>query len=400
MDSLLTLLAFVLGGAAGWLIGRRPSSNAPTDISGLVPAIDLAHAQGQVQTLNAQIEGLNAQITDLQRNQLAAERVDALFKPLQEQVQTMSQQSTRAAADRAQADEELRQRIDQLKEGTDKLSSTTQAISAVMTNSQVRGQWGEMQLERILEFAGLVEGVHYVLQSTTTDGSGRPDCVLLLPNGGRIVIDSKFPLADYMAAQQETEPARAEELLKAHAKTLLEHCKALAKRDYTKDADTVEFVLAFLPVEVLLSSALSTNPALLEDIYRLNVGVATPVTLMPLLKTLHHTWQKHEFAKNALKIQDEGSKMLDRLVRLGALITKVGSGLKTTVNSFNDMVGSFDQRVVPAARDMRALGLTAASDMTEVGPVDTQVREVRSPQVLEFPTQVDPEEGTASHTQS
>lgn len=399
MDSLLSLLTFVVGGAAGWLIGRRSGTTTPTDVTGLVPAIDLARAQGRVETLDAQVEGLNAQIAELRNNQLAAERVDALFKPLQQQVETMSQQSSRAAADRAQADEELRQRIDQLREGTDKLSSTTQAISAVMTNSQVRGQWGEMQLERILEFAGLVENVHYMLQSTTNDGSGRPDCVLLLPNGGRIIIDSKFPLTDYMAAQQETEPARIDELLRSHAKTLLDHCKALAKRDYAKDADTVEFVLAFLPVEVLLSSALTTNPALLEDIYKLKVGVATPVTLMPLLKTLHHTWQKHEFAKNALKIQDEGSKMLERLVRLGSLIAKVGSGLKTTVNSFNEMVGSFDQRVVPAAREMRTLGLTAATDMSEVGPVDTQVREVRSPQVLEFPTQPESDEGTASQTQ-
>jgi DNA recombination protein RmuC len=268
-----------------------------------------------------------------------------------------------------------------------------------MSNSQVRGQWGEMQLERILEYAGLVENVHYTLQTNTNDGSGRPDCVLQLPNGGRIVIDSKFPLVDFMAAQQESDPARSEEMLRAHAKSLLEHCKILAKRDYTKDADTVEFVLAFLPVEVLLSSALTTQPTLLEEIYKLNVGVATPVTLMPLLKTLHHTWQKHEFAKNALKIQDEGGKMLDRLVRLGALMTKVGSGLKTTVGAFNDMVGSFDGRVVPAAREMRTLGLTAASDMAEVGPVDQQVREVRSPQVLEFPAPTDSEDGSAAHNQ-
>ena len=390
MDSVFTLLAFIIGGAAGWLIGRARRGATPADASGLVPGVDLARAEGQVQTLQAQVSGLTEQIQQLRGNQLAAERVDALFKPLQEQVQAMSEQSSRAAADRAQADEELKQRIGQLKEGTDKLSTTTEAISAVMSNSQVRGQWGEMQLERILEHAGLIDGVHYVLQANTADGSGRPDCVLILPGGGRIVIDSKFPLADFMAAQQQSDPQRAEELLRSHARTLLDHCKKLAKRDYAKDADTVDFVLAFLPVEVLLSSALTTNPSLLEEIYRQNVGVATPVTLMPLLKTLHHTWQKHEFAKNALKIQEEGGKMLDRLIRLGSLMTKVGSGLKTTVNAFNEMVGSFDQRVVPAARDMRTLGLTAAGDMQSVDPVDTQVRDVRSPQVVEFPGPAEP----------
>ena len=388
MTGLWLLIGLVIGLASGLIIGKRQAP--PADMS---TATDLAGAQGRLERADSEIGALKQHIAQLQENQQVGQRLDDLLTPMRNQLRDLGEQSNKAAVERAAADTQLAERMQQLKEGTDTLNATTTSISAVLTNSQIRGRFGEMQLETMFEYAGLIEGIGYSTQLTTTDddGSKRPDFTLNLPGGGRIILDSKFPLTEFMAAQSASDDASRQSHLNAHAKAVVEHCKALAKRGYTKDADSVEFVITFLPVDALLTAALDANPSLLDEIYKLKVGVATPVTLMPLLMTLQYTWQKHEFAKNALQIQQTGVTLHDRLVVFGGHLAKVGSGLKSALTAFNNAVGSYDGRVIPAARAMRANGLPAAGELDDVDPVTETVRDIQTPYIVELPSPSDSE---------
>ena len=393
MTGLWLALGLVLGLGIGFFVGRKSS---PPSVQ--ADAVALAEARGRLERADGEIAALKGEIDQMKQNQLVGQRLDDLLTPMRDKLKEMEEQSKQAAVDRASADTELAERMRQLKEGTDSLNATTSAISSVLNNSQVRGRFGEMQLETMFEYAGLVEGPGYSTQvhSADSDGIRRPDVALHLPSGGRIIIDSKFPLDDFMRAQSATDEASRQAALQAHAKALVDHCKALSKRKYSNDADTVEFIIAFLPVDVLLTAAMETNPALLDEIYKLKVGVATPVTLMPLLMTLQYAWQKHELAKNTVEIRDSGVKLYNGLATFAGHLAKVGRGLGSALKGYNDAVGSFERNVMPSARTMREKGLTPGSEIEDLEPITETVRDVKDATIIELdPTDDREATGTA-----
>lgn len=373
------VLGLLLGLAAGFLVGRR--SSAPSESK---DGIALAEARGKLERADGEIEALKGEVRQLKENQQVGQRLDDLLTPMRDKLKDLESHSRQAAVDRATADAELAERIKQLKEGTDSLNLTTSAIAGVLSNSQVRGRFGEMQLETLFEYAGLVEGVSYRTQTSTTDADGkrRPDFILALPGGGHIILDSKFPLDDFMRAQEASDEQARKTHLEAHARAIIDHAKALQRRGYSNDASTIEFVIMFLPVDALLTAAIDANPRLLDELYKMQVGIATPVTLMPLLMTLRYTWQKHDLTSNAEQIRDLGVTLYDRLRVFGSHFERMGGGLKTAIKAFNAAVGSYDSSVMPQARRMRDHGLPASGELSDIDPIDELPRSSHAPDIM------------------
>lgn len=278
-----------------------------------------------------------------------AQRVDAL---------TATQ-----ASGQAQLSEQLRGIAD----ASDVLREHTGRLAQSLSHTGFRGRWGEMQLRRIVEVAGLTRGVDFTEQLSITDleATLRPDMVITLSDRRRIVIDAKVPMdalirADHLRAQNGSDGGGAidESVAVAHSKAVGAHIDKLASKQYWRQFDeSPEFVVMFLPAESLLSLALQTDPALLERAFRRNVVLATPTTLLALLRTVALSWRDRDVAENAAAIHQAAQELLDRLVVMTSHLSKLGSNLDAATESYNKFIGSYDARVLVSARRMADLGI-------------------------------------------
>jgi len=263
------------------------------------------------------------------------------------------------------------------------LRTETQALVTALRAPQVRGRWGELQLRRVVEVAGLLEHCDFSEQVTVVgdDGKLRPDLVVHLAGGKNVVVDAKVPFAGYVEAMNSDDEEVVKQRLAAHTRHLRTHINDLSAKAYWEAlAPAPEFVVLFVPAEPFLSAALDQDPALLEYAFERNVVLATPNTLVALLRTVAYTWRQEALAANAQQVLTLGKELHSRLGVLGSHLSKLGNSLEGSVKSFNQAVGSLESRVLVTARRFNDLKVT---DESLAGPSHVDLAP-RLPQAAEL----------------
>lgn len=377
------LLGVLAGLIVGWLLARRLGrSEFDHRIGALAAEADAEAARLNAELIDArgQIRVLESDRASLQGEQSTAKSMDDRLEPVRQALEGLRRQTQQAEVERAKSAAELRTHIEGVQRNYTSLESATRQLVAAMSSGQSRGQWGEMQLEQLLEHSGLVEGVHFRRQDTRTSESGgaRPDVVIDLPGGGEILIDAKFPFDAYWKAIKADEDAEIQAHLRKHADDVLARAKELSSKRYWESSTSPDFVVMFLPLESLLSSALECNGLLLEEVFARNVVLATPTTILGMLRTIQFGYQRKLMADNAEDIRAAGAEMLNRLETAVDHLGTLRKGLMSAVKGYNDFIGSMDTRVMVQARRMKELGVASATDLELPADVTESLRESRS----------------------
>ena len=377
------LLGLVAGMVVGWIVSRRMGRK---DFALQSEAIR-AESESEVARLNAEIIESRGQIrvleTDrasLQGEKSSAKSLEDRLEPVREALEGLRRTTQQAEIERAKSAAELRTQIDGVQRNYTSLESATTQLVAAMSSGQSRGQWGEMQLEQLLEHSGLVEGVHFRRQDSrmTEAGGARPDVVVDLPGGGEILIDAKFPFDAYWRAIKTDDEVEIDAHLHKHAEDVLARAKELSSKRYWESNSSPDFVVMFLPLESLLSSALETNGLLLEEVFARNVVLATPTTILGMLRTIQFGYQRKLMTDNAEEIRAAGAEMLTRLEKAVDHLGTLRKGLMSAVKGYNEFIGSMDGRVMVQARRMKELGVASSTDLELPSDVTETLRESRS----------------------
>lgn len=379
-----------LDAEAGARLLREELAAAETRAQGLEDRLKDAHVHAQQRSaLDREEQRVLQQLAPLR---------DSLGK-LEGTVSTMEQQ-------RAAQHGELTEQLRQAARAEEKLRGTAEGLAAALRSNNTRGLWGETQLRRIIEAAGMLERVDFEVQQHLSSDRGalRPDMVVHLPGGKSIAIDAKVPFDAYLeaqhlgAAQRTTEAddaatdARRTVLLGKHAKALREHIVALSNRDYSSALpDSPEFVIAFVPSEALLSSALDTDPLLLEYAFERRVALASPVSLWAILKSVAHSWRQESLTSEARTLFDLSRELHARLGRTASHLDKLGRTLSRGVQDYNAFVGSLERQVLPTARKIGALNGEKIG--TEPSQLEDAVRPLVAPELLVEETPVSTNRG-------
>ncbi|MFQ5670644.1 MAG: DNA recombination protein RmuC [Acidobacteriota bacterium] len=257
---------------------------------------------------------------------------------------------------RAGAYKSLEQQLSQLHQAHTQLQDTTTTLAQALQSPTVRGRWGELQLRRVVELAGMVKHVDFDEQAVTDQG--RPDMIVHLPHGGVLPVDAKVPLDAYLAAAESSDEASRRRHLEGHARAMRSRVKELGQKQYWEQFEaSPHFVVMFVPNEACFSAAFEFDPELLEYAIGKNVLVSSPVNLLALLRAVAYGWQQNQVAENALRIAQQGRDLYGRLETFTRRFAEVGEALGKSVDRYNRAVGSYDRRLVPAARRFQELGL-------------------------------------------
>lgn len=278
---------------------------------------------------------------------------EQLIAPVTEALGRVEQQLLDAERHRAHAQGQLQAEVRAMNETSQLLRSEASSLLAALRAPQTRGRWGELQLRRVVELAGMVEHCDFTEQLSIgrAEDRQRPDLVIHLAGGKNIVVDAKVPFAAYLEASSAVDEATAHDRRAAHARHLRTHIDQLSARQYWEAlSPTPEFVVLFVPAEPFLSAALDHDPTLLEHAFARQVVVATPNTLVALLRTVAYTWRQDALTDNAQAVLATGRELHQRLGTLGGHLTKVGSSLEASVKAYNQAIGSLESRVLVTAR--------------------------------------------------
>ena len=322
-------------------------------------------------------------VGDLEQRKQAIEQ---LIVPLREQLGRYEEGLKELEMDRQRAYVGLQEQVRQLSESQDRLQAETRNLVTALRAPATRGRWGEVQLRRVVEMAGMVEHCDFDEQ-VTVDGDDRrlrPDLIVHLPGAKRVVVDAKVPLQAFLDANDATDEDARRAHLDSHARQLRAHVDALAKKEYWQQFDdSPEFVVAFVPGDPLLAAALERDAGLLEHAVASHVLLATPTTLIALLRTVAYSWQQQALADNAREVQRLGRDLYKRLAVFGEHLARTGKGLSSAVEAYNKAVGSLERTVLPQARRFHELGVVGGADreIAALEQVDAAPREVSAPEL-------------------
>ncbi len=357
--------------------------------------------QGQEQ-MSASFKAMSAeamdvsvkQLTELARTQLQASQAEAkgeidkrrlaveeMVKPLSDQLQRVDQQLLALNKERHESRGMLAQQMRQLTDANERLRTETGALVTALRKPNTRGQWGQMQLRKVVELAGMVPHCDFNEQ-VSFDGDERvlrPDMVVNLPGGKHVVVDAKAPLQGILDAYEAADEETRVQHLQAHARLLRKHVKQLSDKAYWDGMDSApDFVVLFLPGEHLYGAALEADPELIEDAMARRVLIATPTTLLALLHSVGYGWQQERVAESAQVISELGRELHGRLAKLSGLVATLGTRLNSTVKAYNEAVGSYEARVLPSARRFAEHGAVASgAELESVEQITQVARDVR-----------------------
>ncbi len=316
------------------------------------------------------------------------EAIQNLVKPLDEKLGKFDNRIGEIEKQRQEAYGAIQAQVKSLQEGQQLLGQETRKLVQALRAPKTRGRWGEIQLKQVFEMAGMAEHVDFDLEShmETDNGARRPDAVVHIPGGRSIVVDAKTPLEAYLdAVETADEPEKQAEHLLRHAQHVKTHVRQLASKEYHKNlAEAPDFVVMFIPGESFVAAAAEADPGLIEYAFENKVLIASPTTLMALVKAIAYGWQQEKMAKNVAEVQKLAKEIYDRLVTFGGHLDKVGKSLGQSVNAYNSAVASLEGRVLPSTRKFEALGVVPeGSEIPETKGIDTETRNLSA---IEFIT--------------
>jgi DNA recombination protein RmuC len=332
-------------------------------------------ARSQLQAVQAEAKG------DLDKRKQAVEQ---LVAPLKDQLGRVDAQLLRLDQERRESRGRLEAQLRTLTETGEKLRTETGALVTALRKPNARGQWGQMQLRNVVELAGMVRHCDFVEQSSLAgeDSTLRPDLIVRMPGGKHVVVDAKAPLQGVLDAYEARDEEERERHLHDHARLLRKHVKLLADKAYWAGLDSApDFVVMFLPGEHLYGAALEADPALIEDAMSRRVLIATPTTLLAILRAVGYGWQQERVAESAQAISELGRELHGRLVKLSGLLSTLGSRLNSAVRAYNDTVGSYEARVLPGARRFADHGVGAGRELPHLEHVTVSARSVHAAEV-------------------
>jgi DNA recombination protein RmuC len=370
---------------AAWEESRRQLAGEFAQLSAAALArnnaqfLELAHAR-----LN---EARQAATGELEQRKAA---IDQLLSPLRDQLSRYEQGLSRLELERQRAYTSLTEQVRHLSESQERLQVETRNLVTALRVPATRGRWGEMQLRRVVEMAGMLEHCDFDEQVTagSEEGRVRPDMVVRLPGGRSVVVDAKVPLEAFLAAVEADDEETRRAHLEAHARQLRAHVDTLSKKGYWQQFDSSpEFVVAFVPGDPLLTAAFEHDPSLFEHAMAHHVLLATPTNLIGLLRTVAASWQQEAVARSARQVQQIGRELYKRLCVFGDHLAKTGRGLAGAVDAYNKAVGSLERSVLPQARRFQELGVVGASDkeLAELEAVDSVPRRPEAPELAGAP---------------
>ena len=370
------VMAGALGFVAGWAVKSRRSASG-----------------GDHTALQAQLDMAQRQYEDLRAKQEAENKILQALTPVSERLTDMQRTVAELEKQRNEQHGQISQQLRAALESDELLRGTAEQLASALRSNSVRGVWGEVQLRRVVEAAGLIERVDFDVQSQISSdaGVGKPDMVIHLPGGKNIAVDAKVPFNAYLEASQipvtatGEEAARRESLLKQHVTAVRSHIDALGKKSYWDGlAASPELVICFIPSAALISSAIEADPALMDYAFSKKVALASPVTLWSVLKTVAFSWQQDVLTEDAAKLFDVGKELLGRLGGMAKHIETLGRSITSTVKGYNAFVGSLESRVFPSARKLTELG-NAADFPDELEGIESMPRELSAPELTEKP---------------
>jgi DNA recombination protein RmuC len=322
---------------------------------------------------------------DLEQRQKAVEN---LVTPIRHTLEKYEQQLHSIEKSRTEAYSGLTQQVHSLLLSQQRLQTETGNLVKALRTPQVRGRWGELTLRKVVELSGMTEYCDFIEQpSVSTEGGRvRPDMIVKLPAEKNIVIDSKVPLQAYLDAVNVDDEELRRTYLQTHAKHVRQHLQNLSSKSYWEQFEpTPEFVILFIPGESFYSAALEQDPQLFEEGVNQRVILATPGTLIALLRTVAYGWRQEKIAESAQAISDLGKALYERLLTLAKHFDDVGRNLERSVEAYNRTLGSLETRVLVAARKFKELGISAQGDIMELAPIERKSREIQCAELLTLP---------------
>lgn len=311
---------------------------------------------------------------DLQERQKA---IETLVNPIREALQKTEKQIAEVEKERREAYGSIREQLTAMSAGQSSLQAETRNLVNALRRPEVRGQWGELTLRRLAELAGMVEYCDFYEQehSDTAEGRMRPDMIIRMPNGRELVVDVKTPLDAYLNAVEASDESSREAALKKHAENVRSRVRELSLKSYwSRFEHSPEFVILFIPGDQFLAAALQRLPHLLEEALDQKVILATPTSLVALLKAVAYGWRQVALEENAKKIQALGEELHRRLGVFSGHLAKLGRQLASSVDSYNAAVGSLERNVLPGARKFTELGVSSRKDIDVLNPVENAAR--------------------------
>ena len=394
MSVLLVVLGVLLGGGLGWFAARARSA---AEIARLDATLKAAR-EGEERLAGS----LRALAQDAARDQQYA--LNQLIAPLQDSLERYERRVNDLERDRVDAYAELRTEVKTMAGVSGQLRTETSQLVAALRAPQVRGRWGEHQLRRIVEAAGLLEHCDFAEQVTayTDNGTIRPDLVVKLSGGRHVIVDAKAPFESYLAAMEARDDKARGEHLAGHAKALRAHVDALSAKQYWAGfVPAPEFTVLFVPADPFLDAALQHDPSLLEHAFSRDIVLATPATLIALLRTIAYAWRQEALAANAIHVHALGRDLYSRLSTLGGYMGKLGASLGGAVTAYNRAVGSLESRVLVSARKLAEMGVSAESldapAQLEVSPRQLSAPELEEPEQVDFDFDALPPSGNPWH---
>lgn len=407
----IIIIALLLGLLLGWLLAEHRANQREQQLSN-----DLAVAQAQIKSqdqvnhereaaLQLSMERLAAEFdnvagSSLRANnelflQLAREHlgkhqqvasaalserekaIETMVTPIKEALAKTEQQISRIEKERAETFGALRNSLETVTLGQQALQKETRNLVTALRRPEVRGQWGELTLKRLAELAGMVEHCDFSEQvhTNTSDGALRPDMIVNMPDGRTLVVDVKTPLDAYLEAVEASTDEARDLALKRHANMVSQRVRELSAKSYWAQFEhSPDFVILFIPGDQFLSAALAENPSLLEDAIRQDVIIATPSSLVALLKAVAYGWRQTSLAQNAQVIRDLGADLYKRLHVFTSHLSKLSRNLNGSVEAFNAAMGSLERQVLPGARKFTELGIRPDKELDSIDPIDALAR--------------------------
>src|SRR6201991_2577538 len=370
----VVVLCLAVGAVAGWVAAVSRSAARVARLEAIIES----GREGEGR-LEQSMRALSFEAT-VQSQEAVARAV----APLHETLRRYELRVAELERDRVDAYAELREQVRAMSTVSGELRTETKQLVAALRAPQVRGRWGEHQLRRIVEAAGMLEHCDFSEQVTAaTEHQGvRPDLVVRLHGGRSVVVDAKAPFDGYLTAMEARDERTRDHHLDAHARQLRAHVDGLAAKSYwAAFAQSPEFVVLFVPADTFLDVALQRDPTLLEHAFSRNIVLATPATLVALLRTVAYSWRQEALARNAVSVHELARDLYGRLSTLGDHVGKLGSALGTAVTSYNRAVGSLEARVLVSARKLADLGVSG-DDLVAPPQVESTPRQLQAPELI------------------